>query len=197
VGLDTRTRLLTLMIATLAILLVSCSPQTDNPDESEDVAALATDEPGATESLLPNQVPSNLDDLQFEPRVLVEDQESEGGAVVVDGVEFSDPRGLGNHGWLVIHRDEGGEPGGVLGHVALPPAGLEGPVEIPLDEPLEPEGGVRELQLWAVVHLDGEPQGEFQWPGIDRPLTQNDKVQGESFGVTVTGDTEVGATPSS
>lgn len=185
-SLDMRTRLLTLAIATLTILLASCSPQTDDPAESPDVGALATASPTATEAPPPDQAPTNFDSddtAQFQPTLRVSDQESDGTTVVVEEASI-----VGSAGWLVIHADDDGNPGNILGQTHLPAAGLEGPVEVTLDEPLDPEGGVREVQLWAMLHIDGEPEEEFTWPGTDRPLTRDgDDFHQESFGVTVTG----------
>jgi hypothetical protein len=191
---DRRSPLLLMAVST--VLLASCQPGSVDEDESQDVASLATATPGETESLVANQVPDDVDDRQFSPTITVSEQESDGRTVVVDRVEFATPKGLGSEGWLVISADDEGRPGDVLGHVKMPATGFDSSVEVTLDEPLQPEGGVREVQLWATVHRDGSPDGEFQWPGNDRPLVRGEGgVLAEDFGVTVTGDTDVATTP--
>lgn len=180
-SLHPRTRVLTLGVATLAILLSSCQTA---PEESPDVASLASD--GETE--IAENVPVSTDPREqaFDTRLEVEDQKSDGSSVTVAEATITAMRGF-----LVVHEDSNGAPGDVLGYTQIPAAAGTTGIEVELDEPLDPAGGVREVLLWAMLHADGEPVGEFQFPGPDGPLTRNDEPIMAPFSVTVTGDTAV------
>jgi len=66
-------------------------------------------------------------------------------------------------GWLVIHEDDGGAPGPVIGHQPVS-AGRTADLSVTLDRPAE-DGET----LHAMLHVDeGEP-GVYEFPGVDAP----------------------------
>ena len=66
-------------------------------------------------------------------------------------------------GYVVVHDDENGQPGTVLGHSELLDAGTHEDVRIPLDTPSE-GGGV-----WPMLHVD-DGNGTYEFPGADEPV---------------------------
>lgn len=175
--LDARSRSLTLIVATLTILLASCGN-----GESPDVSSLATAGPSETVTA-PDTVPTeNVRDDSYVGEIAVSDQTSDGTEIAIDRATLEDTRG-----WVVIHRDESGAPGEVLGYVQLPaeePAGERpDPLTVTLDAPLEPG----DHPLWAMLHLDAEPVGTYGFPGEDVPVTSDDAVVMAPFTVTVEG----------
>ncbi|NJN82290.1 MAG: ScyD/ScyE family protein [Caldilineaceae bacterium] len=96
--------------------------------------------------------------------VTVSDQESNGEQVTVDSVTAAE------NGWMVIHADDGGKPGPVLGKAAVP-AGTTENVIIMLDEALEGEATV-----WAMLHVDAGVLAEYEFPGPDGPVKIDDAV---------------------
>ncbi|HMP38893.1 MAG TPA: LPXTG cell wall anchor domain-containing protein, partial [Roseiflexaceae bacterium] len=73
-------------------------------------------------------------------------------------------------GWIVVHLDEGGRPGRVLGHSAVR-AGDNMNVVVQLSEEV-PAGG----QLWPMLHVDAGTAGVYEFPGADVPVRANDMV---------------------
>ena len=65
-------------------------------------------------------------------------------------------------GYVVVHDDEGGQPGTVLGHSELLDAGTHEDVSIPLDS-AGTGGGV-----WPMLHVD-DGNGTYEFPGADAP----------------------------
>jgi plastocyanin len=85
--------------------------------------------------------------------VSVKDQSlGEGSMVRIDRVLSKAP------GWLVVHADDGGKPGMILGHAAVD-AGETSDLEVELS----PEGITG--TLYAMLHVDEGTPGEFEFPG--------------------------------
>ncbi|HMN27967.1 MAG TPA: hypothetical protein PKE45_07410, partial [Caldilineaceae bacterium] len=82
-------------------------------------------------------------------------------------------------GWMVIHSDNNGSPGPVLGETAVP-AGDSSNVEVTLDPPLEGDA-----TLWAMLHVDEGVIGTYEFPGADVPVKDGDMVVMAPFNVTV------------
>ncbi|MBK8047976.1 MAG: fasciclin domain-containing protein [Anaerolineales bacterium] len=81
-------------------------------------------------------------------------------------------------GWLVIHADDGGKPGPIIGHAALP-SGINANVYVTVDP-----AGVTDV-LYAMLHTDADKVGEFEYPeGDDAPVMQGDKIVMQKFEVT-------------
>lgn len=119
---------------------------------------------GATTPLAPTEVPATEPPVQS---LVVNDQDVTGGIVRVAEVIVV------KASWIVIHRDQNGNPGRGIGRIALP-AGRHENVAINIDlaqaTPL----------LFAEVHDDVGLPGEFEL--ADKPATPSVRV---SFNVTL------------
>ena len=109
--------------------------------------------------------------------IVANNQESDGASVTVSSVTSA------GDGWVVIHADDGGKPGAVLGHTAVP-AGTTDNVIVLLDPPLTASG-----QLWAMLHVDAGTVGTYEFPGADAPAMDNGNIVVAPFTVTITGAT--------
>jgi hypothetical protein len=105
------------------------------------------------------------------PSVTVSDQSLMDGAVTVDKVVSSGP------GWIVIHADQDGAPGPVLGHTAV----SDGENSAVVVE-LAAEG--RTDTLYAMLHTDAGTVGTYEFPGDDGPVSVADQVVVVSFNTT-------------
>jgi len=103
------------------------------------------------------------------PSVAVSDQETDGTKVVVDQVVYEQA------GWIVIHKDQDGKPGPVIGWAAIQ-AGENMNVEVMLKETL-----MESTKLWAMLHTDAGTMGEYEFPGDDVPVKVDDKIVMASF----------------
>jgi plastocyanin len=81
-------------------------------------------------------------------------------------------------GWIVVHLDEGGRPGKVLGQSAVR-AGDNTNVVVQLSEDV-PVGGM----LWPMLHVDAGAAGTYEFPGADVPVRVNDMVVMVQISVT-------------
>ncbi len=93
------------------------------------------------------------------------DQSGDGSSVVVAEATLT-----GTAGWIVVHSDDGGAPGPVLGHVALS-EGTSSDVEVALDQPLSADATV-----WPMLHIDAGEVGVYEFPGADGPVTADGSV---------------------
>lgn len=82
---------------------------------------------------------------------------------------------MNQQGWLVIHADEGGQPGPVIGYIEVPEGiSTEVYIQVVPDE-ITPT-------LYAMLHVDAEPMGELNFPeGDDVPVTVDGEVVVKSF----------------
>jgi hypothetical protein len=112
---------------------------------------------------------------QATPSVTVSDQPIVDNTVTVDQVVSNGP------GWIVIHADDNGSPGTVLGHSAV----SDGENTNVVVE-LAAEG--RTQTLWAMLHQDTGTVGTYEFPGGDPPVTVDGNIVMQSF--TVTGGLE-------
>ena len=86
-------------------------------------------------------------------------------------------------GFIVIHADDGGAPGEVLGNTAVND-GSNSDVSVTLSRDAV-DGEV----LYAMLHIDAGVQGTYEFPGPDVPATDADgDVITPSFTVTIDGD---------
>lgn len=67
--------------------------------------------------------------------------------------------------WVVVHVDDDGQPGDVIGQAALGPGVNRDVVVAITDNPTD--------TLYAMLHLDGGTVGEFEFPGVDVALQRN------------------------
>lgn len=93
--------------------------------------------------------------------VHVADQERDGHSIIVEDATLT-----GSSGWLVIHADDSGTPGGIIGVSTLLPAGTAQSVTVPLREPLT-------ASSWVIVmlHLEDNADSAFDYPAADQPAT--------------------------
>ncbi len=81
-------------------------------------------------------------------------------------------------GWVVIHADEEGEVGSVLGYVNV----AEGESE---NITVEIDPFKASPTLYAMLHIDGGQSGSFEFPGPDRPILIESDFVMEPFEVDV------------
>jgi hypothetical protein len=153
-------RLLVALIATLALIAAACGDDADDAsdvvEESPSVAADDSsddmaDEPADEMAEPPPMGPAEL---------TVDDQSGAGATVVITSVM------LPAEGFIAIHSDAGGNPGPVIGHSDLLPAGVSTDVIVTLDEPL-----VADTTLWPMVHIDTNRNGTYDF---DPPTSTED-----------------------
>lgn len=72
-------------------------------------------------------------------------------------------------GFLVIHLDNGGAPGAVVGNSGLLDAGEHRDTSIQMNRSDLPEDETN-FFVWVMLHLD-DGDGEYQFPGPDGPIT--------------------------
>lgn len=87
------------------------------------------------------------------------DQSGDGSTVTVDSVTIS-----GAPGWVVVHADNDGSPGAVLGQEWIP-EGTSTDVTVTLDTALE-----ESQSLWPMLHEDAGEEGTYEFPGADVPV---------------------------
>lgn len=109
-----------------------------------------------------------LTDDMAEPAIVVEDQAVIDGTVLVTSVRAAEP------GWIVIHADDDGAPGPVIGQAAVEPGETEN-VVVEIDESAATE------TLHAMLHIDAGTLGTYEFPGDDVPATAGDEVVVSSF----------------
>jgi uncharacterized protein YraI len=126
-----------------------------------------------------SNVPDNLNVLQSEvgqltPSISVEDQLiGDDNAVTVPSAVATQP------GWVVIHRDEGGAPGAVIGQVAVD-AGVNNNVVVPINVDMATN------TLFAMLHVDEGQAGVYEFPGADVPVMVDGNVVVRPFEVQPT-----------
>jgi LPXTG-motif cell wall-anchored protein len=104
--------------------------------------------------------------------VEVEDQPLVNGAITVEEIYAS------QDGWIVVHLDEGGKPGKVIGFSPVK-AGEVKDVAVKLTENV-PAGG----KLWPMLHIDAGTIGTYEFPGPDAPVIVNGNIVMKQITVT-------------
>ncbi|GEM_PF-3049822 len=119
-------------------------------------------------------IPFNLIYGQETPSVTVDDQEI-GEDNMVTIAEVVSPE----DGWIVIHQADNGDPGPAIGYEAVQ-SGTNTDVMVEIDQDMVTD------TLFAMLHEDTEPMGEFTFPDGDPPTVDEDgNVVMESFEVTM------------
>ncbi|RPI78255.1 MAG: hypothetical protein EHM41_25725, partial [Chloroflexi bacterium] len=141
---------------------------TEEPTEAptEVMTEEPTEEPTAEETPLPG----TGDGEAVTPSVSVTNQELVDGAVTIP-VIVSDGRG-----WMVIHIDDGGSPGEVIG-VAPVADGSSADVLVPIDVTKATES------LFAMLHTDAGTPFSYDFPGDDVPVMAGDQMVNVRFGL--------------
>ena len=148
-------RLLTLFAG--LILIVALAACDTSPE------ATATPEPevdeGAEESVVEEATATAEPEVEPPtPSVTVEEQELVDGTVTVPAATAAQP------GWMVIHADDNGAPGPVIGFAPVE-SGENEEVVVEVDEAAATE------TLYAMLHVDAGTAGEYEFPGDDVPVT--------------------------
>lgn len=164
----TALRPLAVLLAAGTVVLAGCSPETLR--EVPEVEATSTED--VSDNAAAGRGPSGDRTDPFEGRLVVEDQAVEDDTVVIEHANVWVPRG-----WVVVYDDEDGDPGRPLGWAQVVANQGDEPLEVTLPEPVDPG-----TTLWAVLHVDTDPVGEFQ-PGVDEVLTRDGGTLRESFTV--------------
>jgi hypothetical protein len=99
----------------------------------------------------------------YPPDVVVFDQPVIDGQVVIDRVISDGP------GWVVVHRDENGQPGLIIGHAALADGLNEGVAVELIEAALTP-------LLYARLHEDTTPGDAFNFPEADPPVLEDGRL---------------------
>lgn len=122
---------------------------------------------------------------QMTPAVEVSDQEIRNDTVVVDRVVSDGP------GWIVIHADDNGAPGDVVGYSTVVD-GENADVSVQIDTSLLAVGmseteamtDTEGVTLYAMLHTDAGEEGAYEFPGDDTPVTVDGEVVMAPFTVT-------------
>lgn len=108
---------------------------------------------------------------EMTPSVTVSDQEIVDGTVTIDSAVSDGP------GWVVIHIQEDGAPGAVIGHAALEDGeNMDVTVEIDVSQATE--------TLYAMLHTDTGQMGTYEFPDGDPPVTVEGDVVLQPFTIT-------------
>jgi len=105
------------------------------------------------------------------PRVTVKDQAVGNGTVTVRLVVSNGP------GWIVIHADQGGKPGPVVGH-AVVHNGRNRNVTVAVDTEKLTD------TLYAMLHTDSGKMGTYEFPNGDPPVKNDGQIVVVPFTVT-------------
>jgi LPXTG-motif cell wall-anchored protein len=116
------------------------------------------------------------------PSVTVSDQAIENGTVTVDQVVSDGP------GWIVIHAQQDGAPGPVLGHAAVQD-GENNNVSVEIDVANATQ------TLYAMLHTDAGQVGTYEFPGADTPVQVDGQVVVQPFAITGGLEAQATATP--
>ena len=127
------------------------------------LAAEMTDAEMTDEAVAEEEAASAEEEMAT-PSVAAADQESDGTSVTVAAVTAAQV------GWIVIHADDNGAPGPVLGETAVS-AGESTDVVVPLAELLSGDSA-----LWAMLHIDEGETGVYEFPGPDGPVLVDDVI---------------------
>jgi len=108
---------------------------------------------------------------QVTPSVTVNDQAVQDSTVTIAQVVSDGP------GWIVIHADQNGAPGPVVGHAAVSD-GENNNVVVTIDT------AQATSTLYAMLHTDAGTVGTYEFPGADGPVSVEGQVVTPSFTVT-------------
>ncbi|HSL57530.1 MAG TPA: hypothetical protein VK866_06795 [Acidimicrobiales bacterium] len=174
-------RWLVALLAPLALVAAACGDDDDAADVGGVTETTESDATDTTEDVdAPDPVDPETEDIQeiASGSITVEDQQSDvGGSVLVQEVSIE-----GIDGWVAIHPDEDGAPGGEILGTNLFSEGDRSNLLVTVDEPLG--SGT----YWAMLHVDALRDGVFEFPGPDVPvLTDDGEPVMASFELAVTG----------
>lgn len=112
-------------------------------------------------------------EVTYPPDVVVYDQPVVNGEIIIERVISDGP------GWVAVHFDDNGQPGLIIGSVALED-GLNEQLSVDLIE-----SAITPI-LYARLHTDSEPGGEFEFPQSDPPVRYENRLpEANAFRVNV------------
>lgn len=149
------------------LTLAACQSAAQSPTTTE-APPTATQQPPTATTVSPTSTPT---EEMITPSVSVSDQEITESSVIVPLV-VSDVQG-----WIVIHADNDGSPGPVIGFAGVA-QGENSDVEVEIDL-----AGATET-LYAMLHVDAGNAGEYEFPGDDGPVSVEGKVVNKPFIIT-------------
>lgn len=114
---------------------------------------------------------------QVTPSVTVNDQAIQNDTVTIQQVVSDGP------GWIVIHTDQNGAPGPVIGHEAVSD-GENNNVVVTI------ETAQATSTLYAMLHTDAGTAGTYEFPGADVPVSVAGQTVTTPFSVTGLGGAE-------
>lgn len=105
------------------------------------------------------------------PSVTVSDQAVKDDRITISEVVSDGP------GWIVIHKEQGGGPGPVVGYAAVTD-GTNTDVVVKIDS------YTATPKLFAMLHTDAGTVGKYEFPGADVPVMTNGEMVNPSFTVS-------------
>jgi len=167
----------------IALLVGACGQAAPTAVPDADADAEPTLEPQATEA--PTQEPAATPTTEpmpaaITPAVTVADQAIMHGMVTIAEVVSAGP------GWLVVHAQQDGNPGPVLGYSPVN-EGENADVTVMIDVAQATE------TLYAMLHTDAGEVGTYEFPGVDGPVSIGEQMVNPAFAVT--GGLEAAPTP--
>lgn len=127
-------------------------------DSADTPASAASEEQGDADAL--------------EPAILVQGQDVIKGKVLVDQVVAQ------VDGWIVIHADDAGSIGPIIGQASLD-AGVSDEISVAIDV------DAATTTLYAMLHRDGGVFDVFEFPGSDLPILEGGEPISASFDVVI------------
>ena len=137
-----------LLVVALAVVLFAAACSDDSDTSATDDSTETDDSEAEDESA--------TDPVTGPASISASNQTGDGTTVVVDTLT------LPVEGFIVIHGDNGGAPGAVIGHSDLLPAGESTDIEVVLDTPLEQAG-----MVFPMAHVDANGNGIYEFAPPD------------------------------
>jgi plastocyanin len=151
-------------------------PTSPPPTEAQAMEPTTLPEPTAAPTIEPTSPPPTeapVADEMITPSVTVADQALAAGAVTVAEVVSDGP------GWIVIHADNGSQPGAILGYSPVSD-GSNRNLSVPINL------SAVTSRLHAMLHTDGGTVGTWEFPdGQDTPVIFNDRMVSPTFNLAV------------
>lgn len=166
------TRWLLLPLAVVAVVAGACGDDDEDAADVTDDTAEVTDEGADAQGDL--DVESEAEPTgEVTGTITVDDQTTDGTEVLVDAAAME-----GADGWIVVHADDDGAPGEIVGF-NLFSAGDRASLLVNM-QPIVDSG-----TYWAMLHVDDPADGQFTFPDGDPPLTEGGEPVMDSFELTV------------
>ncbi len=158
----------------IIMLLVACQPMVMEPATPTVPEETPVDEivpeTGITPSPVLTPEPVATPTPEAEADVEVSDQEILDSSVTIDLVSSPGP------GWIVIHADQDGAPGPVIGYAPV--------IDMEEDVVVEIDVANATGTLHAMLHEDAGTVGEYEFPGPDQPVLREGEVVNVPFQIT-------------